>query len=81
MTEASPARVLRARPRRRGGADGRVLLVRVGWLTPELAAAIADDVRHAPTGTWLEVLVADDVSDAELASLRTWLRLSGQPST
>lgn len=57
-----------------GGSDGRVLLVRVGWLTPDLAAAIADDVRHAPAGTWLQVSVPDDLADAELASLHQWLR-------
>jgi hypothetical protein len=57
-----------------GGAHGRVLLVRVGWLTPDLASAIADDVRHAPAGTRLEVLVPDDLSDGELSSLRQWLR-------
>jgi len=55
------------------GSDGRVSLVRVGWLTPDLIAAVADDVRHAPTGTWLEVLVPDDLSDAELGNLRQWL--------
>lgn len=59
-----------------GGSDGRVSLVRVGWLTPELAAAIADDVRHAPTGTWLQVLVPDDLTDGELAGLLEWLRCS-----
>jgi len=57
-----------------GGAHGRVLLVRVGWLTPDLASAIADDVRNAPAGTRLEVLVPDDLSDGELSSLRQWLR-------
>jgi len=57
-----------------GGSDGRVSLVRVGWLTPDLAAAIADDVRQAPMGTWLQVLVPDDLTDAELASLLKWLR-------
>jgi len=57
-----------------GGPDCRVLLVRVGWLTPDLATAIADDVRHAPPGTCLEVLVPDDLSDGELTSLRQWLR-------
>ena len=57
-----------------GGSDGRVSLVRVGWLTPDLAAAIADDVRQAPTGTWLQVLVPDDLTDPELASLLGWLR-------
>lgn len=57
-----------------GGADGRILFVRVGWLTPDLAAAIADDVRDAPTGTWLQVRVPDDLSDATLATLLRWLR-------
>jgi len=57
-----------------GGVEGRVLLVRVGWLTPDLASAIADDVRHAPAGTCLEVLVPDDLTDGELTSLRQWLR-------
>jgi acyl carrier protein len=57
-----------------GGSDGRVSLVRVGWLTPDLAAAIADDVRDSEDGTWLEVLVPDDLTDAELVSLRRWLR-------
>src|SRR5262249_50784489 len=62
-----------------GGAHGRVLLVRVGWLTPELAGAIADDVRNAPAGTRLEVLVPDDLSDGELSSLRQWLRWLVRP--
>jgi len=57
-----------------GGPRGRVLLVRVGWLTPDLASAIADDVRNAPAGTRLEVLVPDDLSDGELTSLHQWLR-------
>lgn len=79
MTEVLPgACFVRARVVA-GGVDGRVLLVRVGWLTAELAAAIADDVCHAPTGTWLEVLVADDLSDADLATLRTWLRIQVSP--
>lgn len=79
MTEVLPdACFVRARVVA-GGVDGRVLLVRVGWLTPELAAAIADDVCHAPTGTWLEVLVADDLSDADLARMRTWLRFLVSP--
>jgi hypothetical protein len=79
MIEAQPtACFVRARVVA-GGIDGRVLLVRVGWLTPELAAAIADDVCHAPTGTWLEVLVADDLSDTDLARMRTWLRFLVSP--
>lgn len=57
-----------------GGADGRILFVRVGWLTPDLAAAIADDVRDAPTGTWLQVRVPDDLTDATLATLLRWMR-------
>jgi hypothetical protein len=56
-----------------GGADGQVALVRVGWLTPDLVAAVADDVRHSPSGTWLDVLVPDDLTDAELVGLRRWL--------
>ena len=56
-----------------GGSDGRVALVRVGWLTPDLVAAVADDVRHAPSGTWLEVLVPDDLTEPELSGLRQWL--------
>ena len=40
-----------------GGSDGRVALVRVGWLTPDLVAAVADDVRQAPTGTCSQVPV------------------------
>jgi hypothetical protein len=57
-----------------GGADGRILFVRVGWLTPDLAAAIADDVRDAPTGTWLQVRVPDDLTDAAVAALLRWMR-------
>ena len=57
-----------------GGSDGRVSLVRVGWLTPDLVAAVADDVRHSPSGTWLEVLVPDDLTDSELIELRRWLK-------
>jgi hypothetical protein len=57
-----------------GGSDRRVSLVRVGWLTADLAAAIGEDVRHAPTGTWLELLVPDDLGDGEIASIRDWLR-------
>jgi hypothetical protein len=57
-----------------GGSDGRVALVRVGWLTPDLVAAVADDVRQAPTGTWLQVLVPDDLGDTEIAELHQWLR-------
>lgn len=57
-----------------GGSDGRVALVRVGWLTPDLVAAVADDVRQAPKGTWLEVLVPDELSDAELDGFHHWLR-------
>jgi acyl carrier protein len=57
-----------------GGSDGRVAMVRVGWLTPELATAIADDVRNAPTGTWLDFLVPDDLTDGEVTNLRQWLR-------
>jgi hypothetical protein len=56
-----------------GGSDGRVALVRVGWLTPDLVAAVADDVRQSPGGTWLDVSVPDDLSDAELDGLRRWL--------
>jgi acyl carrier protein len=56
------------------GADGRVSLVRVGWLTPDLVAAVADDVCHAPTGTGLMVLVPDDLTDGEIGILRQWLR-------
>jgi hypothetical protein len=79
MTETLPAACfVRARVVA-GGVDGRVLLVRVGWLTPELAAAIADDVCHAPTGTWLELLVADDLTDTDLARLRKWLRFRVSP--
>ena len=63
-----------------GGADGRILFVRVGWLTPDLAAAIADDVRDAPTGTWLQVRVPDELTDAALATVLRWMRrmVSGQ---
>jgi acyl carrier protein len=57
-----------------GGADGRVTLVRVGWLTPDLAAAIADDVRNAAEGTWLDVVVPDDLSETALTALRQRLR-------
>jgi hypothetical protein len=57
-----------------GGSDGRVALVRVGWLTPDLVAAVADDVRQAPTGTWLQVLVPDNLSDTEIAEFHQWLR-------
>jgi acyl carrier protein len=55
------------------GADGRVSLVRVGWLTPDLVTAVADDVRHSPTGTGLLVLVPDDLTEPELGILRQWL--------
>ena len=57
-----------------GGSDGRVALVRVGWLTPDLVAAVAEDVRQAPAGTWLQVLVPDHLSDTEIAELHQWLR-------
>jgi len=57
-----------------GGSQGRVSLVRVGWLTADLGAAIADDVRHAPTGTSLELLVPDDLADAAITTIRDWLR-------
>ena len=57
-----------------GGSHGRVSLVRVGWLTADLGAAIADDVRHAPTGTSLELLVPDDLADGAITSIRDWLR-------
>ncbi|MGH7787358.1 MAG: hypothetical protein ACRERC_10860 [Candidatus Binatia bacterium] len=57
-----------------GGRDGRVAVVRVGWLTPDLAAGIVDDVRHAAAGTWVDVLVPDDLSDAAIAVLAQRLR-------
>jgi hypothetical protein len=57
-----------------GGSDGRVALVRVGWLTPDLVSAIADDLQHAPVGTWLQVLVPDDLADGEMATVQEWMR-------
>jgi hypothetical protein len=58
---------------------GRVSLVRVGWLTADLGTAIADDVRHAPTGTSLELLVPDDLADAAITTIREWLRRQVSP--
>jgi len=62
-----------------GGSQGRVSLVRVGWLSADLGAAIADDVRHAPTGTSLELLVPDDLADAAITTIRDWLRRQVSP--
>ena len=62
----------------RGGSDcyvrarlraGHVTVVRVGVLTPSFASALADDLRHAPGGSWLEVSVPDDLDDAAVAAL------------
>jgi hypothetical protein len=53
-----------------------VNVVRVGVLTPTFAAALADDLRHAPTGACLDVAVPDDFDDATLAALHkrlAWL--------
>jgi hypothetical protein len=53
-----------------------VNVVRVGALTPTFATALADDIRHAPAGSSLDVAVPDDFSDADLAALRkrlAWL--------
>jgi len=55
---------LRARLRSRG-----VTIVRLGALTPEFAAALADDLRHAPEGTLLDLVAPDDLTDAELDAL------------
>jgi hypothetical protein len=63
-----------------GGSDGRVALVRVGWLTPDLVSAIADDLQHAPVGTWLQVLVPDDLADAEMATVQEWMRSLVSPT-
>ena len=53
-----------------------VSVVRVGALTPTFAAALADDLRHAPAGASLDVAVPDDFDDAALAALHkrlAWL--------
>ena len=53
-----------------------VNVVRVGALTPTFAAALADDLRHAPSGACLDVAVPDDFDDAALAALHkrlAWL--------
>jgi hypothetical protein len=53
-----------------------VNVVRVGALTPTFAAALADDLRHAPAGACLDVAVPDDFDDAALAALHkrlAWL--------
>jgi hypothetical protein len=46
-----------------------VNLVRVGALNPTFAAALADDLRHAPAGATLDIAVPDDFSDGELVAL------------
>lgn len=46
-----------------------VNVVRVGALTPSFAAALADDIHHAPAGAVLDIAVPDDFSDAALAAL------------
>lgn len=59
-----------------------VNVVRVGALTPTLAAALADDLRQAPSGARLDVAVPDDFDDRALATLRrrlAWLLGSSAP--
>ncbi|MDX2169242.1 MAG: hypothetical protein SF182_19385 [Deltaproteobacteria bacterium] len=55
---------LRARLRSRG-----VTMIRIGALTPEFTAALAEDLRHAAEGTLVDVVAPDDLSDAQLAGL------------
>jgi hypothetical protein len=55
---------LRARLRSRG-----VTMIRIGALTPEFTAALAEDLRHAAEGTLVDVVAPDDLTDAALASL------------
>jgi hypothetical protein len=55
---------LRARLRSRG-----VTMIRIGALSPEFTAALAEDLRHAAEGTLVDVVAPDDLSDAQLAAL------------
>jgi hypothetical protein len=55
---------LRARLRSRG-----VTMIRIGALTPEFTAALAEDLRHAAEGTLVDVVAPDDLNDAQLAVL------------
>jgi hypothetical protein len=57
-----------------GDANGRIMFVRVGWLTSDLAGTFADEFRNAPAGTWVELRVPEDLADTALDALRTWLR-------
>ncbi|MBX3027181.1 hypothetical protein KF840_19960 [bacterium] len=60
----------------------QVNVVRVGALTPTFAAALADDLRQAPTGATLDVAVPDDFDDRALSALRrrlAWLLGSSVP--
>jgi hypothetical protein len=59
-----------------------VNVVRVGALTPTFAAALADDIRHAPAGASLDVAVPDDFSDEDMAALHkrlAWLLGTAAP--
>jgi hypothetical protein len=72
MVKNSPTNLfVRARIVTAAGAH-RVVLVRVGWLTPELARALAEDIYHTP-GSRLDVVVADELTDMDLANLHAWL--------
>ncbi|MFN8644618.1 MAG: hypothetical protein U0802_24250 [Candidatus Binatia bacterium] len=55
--------------------------MRVGRLTPAVAAALADDLRHAPPDAWLDVSVPADFSDAEVAFWRRRLDWLLGPAT
>ena len=57
-----------------GDATGRVMFVRVGWLTSDLAGTFADEFRNAPAGTWVELRVPEELADTAVDGLRTWLR-------
>jgi hypothetical protein len=48
----------------------RATVQRAGWLTPVLAETIAEDALRAGTGARLDVTVAPDASDAELARVQ-----------
>ncbi len=48
----------------------RATVHRAGWLTSHLAEAIAEDALRAGTGARLDVTVAPDASDTELARVQ-----------
>jgi acyl carrier protein len=55
-------------------------LLRAEFLTPYVAETIADEALHAGRGARIEVTVADEASDAELAGVRAefaWLASHG----